>query len=565
MKKIIPLILILTVLALISGDWYYTKNNLDNAKLKAIDKFELEIATTKSELSKFFELNYQIMRSIVMLESVQGFSNKKTFKKTNGNIIAQQFFNQLALVNRISELYLVPINILETNSVKEAKLQMFDYDEIKLSKTEGITLEDVSHHLNDKFEIEEVKEHLLYFQRRYSKRAKIKKLNYPLICGNMKLLLGNVDTMTKNLFVCSMPFYNVKGILGGTTSIIIQSNAINKFFKNKHIVISKEVSEINLDNKENSLMLIKKIDLHTENIWYLTYSILNKNLNKMALIVDTKRQNKIFHFFVILLVFFILIIFIFQSDNKLLSKLNSQLNNEIRTRKESELRLEQFTSDAGHEIRSPIGVIKTEAELSLRNERDVTYYKNSLKNILKMGDRLEKIVKNLLVLAKSKEGFQPNYKIINISSLLRLFYQNYKLIYPKSNLVVDFKINDKLDLMIDEEQFEQVFINLLSNSEKYSEGKCHMTISVDDVHNSSKILINFKDNGIGIPEDKVNFIKDRFYRVDEVRTIGKEGLGLGLSICKKILDAHDATFEIKNNIGEKGITVTLGFSKINYE
>ncbi|MBT2671261.1 GHKL domain-containing protein [Streptomyces sp. ISL-14] len=113
-------------------------------------------------------------------------------------------------------------------------------------------------------------------------------------------------------------------------------------------------------------------------------------------------------------------------------------------------------------------------------------------------------------------------------------------------LVVECKKN--VNVIIDPMRFEQVIFNLLDNAIKYSDPNTKTSISVKS--ENGMVLLIIKDEGYGIPKEDLSYIFDRFYRVDKSRSRDTGGSGLGLSIVKELIEAHDGTIEIKSEQGK---------------
>ena len=112
----------------------------------------------------------------------------------------------------------------------------------------------------------------------------------------------------------------------------------------------------------------------------------------------------------------------------------------------------------------------------------------------------------------------------------------------------------RINLEMDRGRIEQVMLNILGNSIKYTEEKGRIDVDIISGLNCVQIVIS--DNGVGIPEEDLAHVFERFYRVDKARTGNTGGTGLGLAISKQIVDAHGGTIGIESKVG-RGTTVTV--------
>ena len=163
-------------------------------------------------------------------------------------------------------------------------------------------------------------------------------------------------------------------------------------------------------------------------------------------------------------------------------------------------------------------------------------------------DRLVAIVKDLDMIAKLEtEGLKLNYAVFNIIDLIQNVFDLFEMKAKKRNITLQF---DKLyDYPVfvngDKERIEQVLINLVVNSIKYGKLNGLTTVGIES-YNENKFIIKVIDNGEGIKEEHISRLFERFYRVDQSRSREQGGSGLGLSIVKHIVEAHNETVLINS-------------------
>ena len=213
----------------------------------------------------------------------------------------------------------------------------------------------------------------------------------------------------------------------------------------------------------------------------------------------------------------------------------------------------QFTSDVSHELRTPITVILTQAEYGKDSISSVKDAQKSFGIIEKEGQKMSKLVSQLLTLARMERGRQKlNIENINLSELLEIIIETQTLSAKTKNIKFVTKIMPEIYANIDEMMIMRVFTNLISNAISY--GKQNGTITVELFLQENRIVSKISDDGIGISEDKLDKIWLRFYQVDPSKN--GDNSGLGLSMVKKIIELHKGEIFVESELG-KGTTFTI--------
>lgn len=219
----------------------------------------------------------------------------------------------------------------------------------------------------------------------------------------------------------------------------------------------------------------------------------------------------------------------------------------------------EFVANVSHELRTPLTNIKsyTETLMDAAGELPADTEKRFLGVISGEADRMTRIVKDLLTLSKLDYGrMDLTFSRFSIRDMLERIYTAMKLDAQGHAHVLALKMADELPIMFgDRERLEQVVTNILSNAIKYTPAGGEITISArmrDDRH----VMVCIADNGIGIPEEDVPRLFERFYRVDKARSREKGGTGLGLAIAKEMVEAHNGTIHLDSRVDE-GTTVTI--------
>lgn len=231
------------------------------------------------------------------------------------------------------------------------------------------------------------------------------------------------------------------------------------------------------------------------------------------------------------------------SMNYLGDKLNSQ-----------DLLRKRLISDISHEIRTPLNVLQNNLEAMIDGIIPVTTDK--LNNLNDEVIRFGKLLNNLNALKEiESDETTINFKRVNIVELISLVISDFSIAAKDKNIELVMNKKDTGDFIIlgDFDKLKQVFINLISNAIKFSSDNGKVWINISD--NITSVIVEIKDNGIGIKEEDLPFIFERMYRGDKSRN-KIEGSGIGLTIVKMILELHSATINVESH-ENNGSTFTI--------
>ncbi|MBI5057437.1 MAG: heavy metal sensor histidine kinase [Nitrospirae bacterium] len=205
----------------------------------------------------------------------------------------------------------------------------------------------------------------------------------------------------------------------------------------------------------------------------------------------------------------------------------------------------QFIEDFAHELKTPLAVLKGEMEVVLKKMRSVEEYQLVLLSNLEEVNRINKIVEDLLMLARFDSSVVVlDMKRLDVAPMLKSIVDDMKVLAAQKNIGMDFITQDTITIYGDNNQLKRLFVNLLDNAIKYTPGKGGIIVSATPSGDYAKIIIS--DTGIGIPESEIEHIFDRFYRLDKARYT--PGFGLGLSIAKSIVEAHKGRIEVESKL-----------------
>lgn len=202
--------------------------------------------------------------------------------------------------------------------------------------------------------------------------------------------------------------------------------------------------------------------------------------------------------------------------------------------KEAFIKQKQFIANASHEIKTPLAIISTNADILIEKDKSNKW----LNNIKYETERMNKLTKDLLYLTKMSEEIPD--EIIksrsNLSELVESTTLTFEALAYAKEITVDYDITPEIFADIDENQFSQVFHILIDNAIKYTPTAGKIYIKLDCIHNN--IIYSITNSGDGIRKEDIDNIFDRFYMGDKSRSANEKSFGLGLSIAKTIVENH---------------------------
>ena len=220
-------------------------------------------------------------------------------------------------------------------------------------------------------------------------------------------------------------------------------------------------------------------------------------------------------------------------------------------------RMTQFTADASHELRTPTALIRTTAELSLRRDRDNAEYREALVQILEEAERTGILIDDLMTLARMDSGAEAvGFSIVDIASILGEASMASQPLALSKQIELDREIPDSPILVNgDAHALRRLFLILIDNAVKYTPTGGRVFIGLNT--NGNAAVAKVQDTGIGISQEDLPVIFERFYRADKARS-RESGAGLGLSIARWIAEAHHAQILVESVVGQ-GSTFEVRF------
>jgi heavy metal sensor kinase len=215
---------------------------------------------------------------------------------------------------------------------------------------------------------------------------------------------------------------------------------------------------------------------------------------------------------------------------------------------------QRFTADASHELRTPLTTIKANTSLALRGQRNRQEYREALVAADRAADIMGRLVQDLLLLARSDSGqLELRRCPVNVMEMLDRALALVRRQPQHAPICLDVADPD-LQVMGDADHLARLVLNLVENALRHTppEGLIRVVAQAE----GAQVALIVEDTGEGIPEEHLEHVIERFYRVDAARARAAGGTGLGLAICRSIVEAHQGTLTIHSVVGQ-GTTVTV--------
>lgn len=222
---------------------------------------------------------------------------------------------------------------------------------------------------------------------------------------------------------------------------------------------------------------------------------------------------------------------------------NTKLQQDIERERQLEKTRKEFISGVSHELKTPLSVIRSFAEgIQDGVSKDTTYYTDV---ILEETENMNRLIVEMLELAKLESGtYKLEMTTFSIGELIQQVHTKLLFSMEEKQLQVDVDADTSIFVKANRSRIEQVVVNLLSNAIRYTPDGERIQVSIIETEDTVKVEI--ENTGNPIPEESLEKIWDRFYRLDASRSRHTGGTGLGLSIVKNILDLHHAKYGVYN-------------------
>ena len=239
-----------------------------------------------------------------------------------------------------------------------------------------------------------------------------------------------------------------------------------------------------------------------------------------------------------------------------LSFLGDEFNDLTERMQSSEQKRSRFVSDASHELKTPLASIKLLTDSILQNDMDMETVREFVGDIGNEADRLTRTTGKLLSLTKVDGQVDEDCEIINMAPTVDRVVRMLSAIARQQSVTIETDLSEDSPVLILEDDLYQIAFNLIENGIKYNVpgGK----LSVRLMRQGDNALLQVRDTGMGIPDDALSHIFERFYRVDKARSRATGGSGLGLAIVRTIVQRNRGEITVDTEVG-KGTVFTVSF------
>lgn len=236
-----------------------------------------------------------------------------------------------------------------------------------------------------------------------------------------------------------------------------------------------------------------------------------------------------------------------------IQRLSETLNATFSRLEASVLRMKQFTADASHELRAPIALIRTTAEVAVQKDRPASEYREALDEILEESERTSQMVDSLMLLARADSGRETlERQPVDACAIVRGAVEQGEKLARKHGLRFSANVPDgPIPIRADADAVRRALFILIDNAVKYTpEGGA---IRVDLNARDGFAIAAVTDTGIGIAKEDLAHVFDRFWRADKARSREQGGTGLGLSIAKWIVETHEGSIGVDSALGKGSV------------
>ena len=245
-----------------------------------------------------------------------------------------------------------------------------------------------------------------------------------------------------------------------------------------------------------------------------------------------------------------------------LTVLGNEFNDLTERLKTSEQKRSRFVSDASHELKTPLASIKLLTDSILQNDMDMDTVREFVGDIGNEADRLNRMTAKLLSLTKVDGQIPEDSEIIYMAPTVHRVHRMLMPMARQAEITIHLHLEEDSPVLILEDDLYQIIFNLMENGIKYNIAGGHLTVTLS--REDENAVLKVTDTGMGIPEDAIGHIFERFYRVDKARSRQTGGSGLGLAIVRTIAQRNRGEIEVES-IPDQGTTFTVTFPVFDTE
>lgn len=242
--------------------------------------------------------------------------------------------------------------------------------------------------------------------------------------------------------------------------------------------------------------------------------------------------------------------------NDELTLLGDEFNQLTERLQVSENKRAQFVSDASHELKTPLASIKLLTDSILQNDMDQDTVREFVSDIGSEADRLTRMTQKLLSLSRIESQQDGDCEITYLKPTIDRVMRMLTGLAEKNDIKMELDCNDDCPILILEDDLYQIIFNLVENGLKYNlpGGKLQISTFRDE----DNAILQVADTGVGIPDDAVGHVFERFFRVDKARSRSTGGSGLGLAIVRNMVERNQGTIRVES-VMQQGTTFTVSF------
>ena len=347
--------------------------------------------------------------------------------------------------------------------------------------------------------------------------------------------------MTSKYSAKAISCRNFKEILNAAVPIIIGKKRVGtwgigqKFIDNiPEEKVRKYAKSVDID-EDRLLKAAKKVNIGNKEEFKQAISFLEVMSNNISLIGSQNIQQA--------------------NEIKERKKIEEELLKSYEKMKELDIMRDDFVNIATHELKTPLVPIYGYLSIILKDKNLDKKHRKYLEIALKAAKKENKLIRNIMDVSKlESDRIKFNKTSVDINNIIKAAVQELKPFADEKSISLETEIQGELPKIYgDKQRLTQVMTNLINNSIKFTEKG---SVTVEAKYENKKILINVKDTGIGISEKAIPKIFAKFFQADSTLTRRQEGVGLGLTICKRIIEAHDGNIWVKSTEG-KGSTFSF--------
>ena len=221
---------------------------------------------------------------------------------------------------------------------------------------------------------------------------------------------------------------------------------------------------------------------------------------------------------------------------------------------ESEATQRQFVSDASHELKTPLASIKLLSDSILQNDMDADTMREFVSDIGNESDRLTRMTQKLLTLSKADAQTTCEHEVVDLGETVRRVFRMLVPLADRTQIQLTASLDRGCYVLSMEDDAYQIIFNLVENGIKYNHAGGSVHVTARHTQDEAELLV--EDTGMGIPQDAIEHIFERFYRVDKARSRQAGGSGLGLSIVHELVERNFGTIEVSSK-EEEGTKFTV--------